>query len=132
MLPVLNFKKFLTFLLQNGKVHQEQRHLSVTLQKGIHGPLPPNRVTASLTEPNGGFVSITALKLNLRIPGAGVESPLPAGPSPNGSESEPLSYLISVIHGVPGTASAAGSGASAIAEELTIVAMENRLVRNGI
>lgn len=88
-----------------------------TLQKGIHGPLPPNRFTASLTDPNGGLVSITALKLTRRIPGGGVEAPLPVGPSPNGSESEPICGLVSAIHGVRGTNSEAGSGASAIEEE---------------
>lgn len=66
-------------------------------------------------------MSITALKFTRRIPGAGVEAPLPAGPRPNGSESEPISGLVSAIHGVPGTGSAAGSGASAIEEEWILV-----------
>ena len=88
-----------------------------TLEKGIHGPLPPNRVTASLTDPKGGLVSITALKLTRRIPGGGVEEPLPVGPRPNGSECETIWGLVSAIHGVRGTASEAGSGASAIEEE---------------
>lgn len=94
-----------------------------TLEKGIHGPLPPNRVTASLTDPNGGLVSITALKFTRRIPGAGVE-----GPSPNGSESKPISGLESAIDGVPGS----GSGNSAIEEERALVLVLGLILVRGI
>ena len=60
-------------------------------------------------------MSITALKFTRRIPGAGVEAPLPVGPSPNGSESEPIWGLVSA------SASEAGSGGSAIEEEWVLV-----------
>lgn len=79
---------------------------------GTQGPWPPNRVTASMTDPNGGDVSISALVLTLLIPGLiGLgHSPGPwhwAEPAAK-CKSPPgplLSDLISLIPGVPGTPS---------------------------
>lgn len=78
---------------------------------GTQDPWPPNRVTASMTDPNGGDVSISALMFTFLIPGL-----IGLGHSPGPwhwpeqtekcrSRSAPASDLISLIPGVPGTAS---------------------------